>query len=266
MISLSAINIYPIKAVRGLGLESVMVEERGLAGDRRWLVVDADDRFISQREHAAMARLSANIMPKGLRLEAEGRTPLNVEFRSAPTRTVTIWRDEVKAIDAGDPAAEWLTEFIGFPARLVHMDEDSYRPVHPDYSEPGDVVSFADGFPLLIANEASLADLNARMETPLPMNRFRPNLVVMGAEPWAEDGWKVLRIGGVVFRNVKQCGRCLVTTTDQQTGERMGEEPLRTLSTFRKVDQAVMFGANLIPEREGLPMPISIGTAVEVLA
>lgn len=270
----SGLFIYPIKAVRAVPLTEAVVEPRGLAGDRRWLIVDENDVFVTQRDHPVLATVIAELLPEGLRLRREGMPELEVSPPPSPlsatqgirgeggNRMVTIWRSQVDALDAGHAAAEWVSQVLGYPARLVFMGPDSRRPVDPDYGQLGDEVSFADGFPLLITNEASLADLNARLASPVPMNRFRPNVVLSGANGWGEDDWKLLRIGEVEFRNVKKCGRCIVTTTDQTTGQRMGDEPLRTLATFRNFDGKAMFGSNLIPSGSGT---IRVGDVVEVL-
>lgn len=271
----SGLFIYPIKAVRAVPLTEAVVELRGLVGDRRCLIVDQDNVFVTQRDHPVLATVVAEPSGIGLRVSGIGvraleiamplthQPPLPAVHRDeGEYRTVTIWRSQVDALDAGDQAASWVSSVLGFPARLVFMGPESRRPVDPDYGLPGDEVSFADGFPLLITNEASLNDLNERLPFPVPMNRFRPNVVLSGANAWGEDDWKLLRIGEVEFRNVKKCGRCIVTTTDQTTGQRMGDEPLRTLATFRNFDGKAMFGSNLIPSGTGT---IRVGDAVKVL-
>jgi uncharacterized protein YcbX len=255
----SGLFVYPIKAVRGVQLQEAQVEPRGLAGDRRWLIVDENDVFVTQRDHPVLATVTVELLPEGLKL---GTLNLELDAVGRAIRKVTIWRNQVDALDAGDEAAAWVSGLLGFPARLVHMGPESRRPIDPDYGQTGDEVSFADGFPLLITNEASLADLNERLPSPVPMNRFRPNVVLSGAIAWGEDDWKLLRIGEVEFRNVKKCGRCIVTTTDQTTGERMGDEPLRTLAKIRNFDGKAMFGSNLIPAGTGT---IRVGDTVEVL-
>jgi len=260
---LSSIHIYPIKAVRGVSLESAIVEARGLRGDRRWLIVDGDNRFLSQRSHPVLATLQATVRDNGLELVAPGFETLFVAGPGNERRIlVTVWQSEVDAVDAGDEAAEWLSRLVESPVRLVAMDDRSVRPVDPTFGKATDVVSFADGFPLLLTSESSLDDLNSRMETPVPMNRFRPNLVIEGAVPWQENDWKRIRIGSLDLRSVKPCARCLVTTTDQETGERMGEEPLRTLATYRRWEGKAIFGTNLIPDDE---REIRVGDAVEIL-
>jgi uncharacterized protein YcbX len=161
-----------------------------------------------------------------------------------------VWDDSCEATWVGERAAAWFTQFLGSACSLVHMAEQVVRPADPAFAPPESRVSFADGFPFLLISEESLADLNGRLADPLPMNRFRPNLIVAGGEPYAEDGWKEIQIGGVSLKVVKPCGRCVVTTTDQSTGER-GQEPLRTLATYRRRDGLVMFGQNVVHERPG---------------
>jgi len=214
--------------------------------------------------------VDALLGPAGLRLAADGCGEVCVPSAARHgVRRVTVWRDEVEADDCGDEPAAWLERLLGQPARLVHIGPTYHRPVRPSKAQPGDVVSFADGYPFLLASEASLGQLNDRIQEndgePVPMNRFRPNIVVSGGRAFAEDVWTRLRIGGVTFRNAGPCTRCIVTTTDQRTGER-GKEPLRTLARFRRNRDDptdVDFAINLIHEtKRGT---IRIGDAVEVL-
>ena len=259
--TLAGIRIYPIKGLRGLDMPSAHVEPRGLQHDRRWMLVDADGLFLSQRSHAELALFSVSVGPQTLVISrphcGSVRGPL---APSGPEREVSVWRSTLLAQQVSDEVDAWFSEALGQPVSLMAMTKRSDRPVNPEFAKPGDQVSFADGYPLLLANLTSLEDLNVRMGAPLPMNRFRPNLIVQHPEAWAEDGWKRIRVGSVRFRVAKPCGRCLVTTTDQETAER-GVEPLKTLATFRQVDQAVNFGMNLIPDGQGV---IRIGDKVRV--
>jgi len=253
---LSAIWIYPVKGLRGVALGSAMVEPWGLAGDRRWMIVDSNGRFVSQREAPSLALIAAHLDGAGLRLSAPGRPDLAVAPpQEGPPVEVTIWRDRVAAAPAGRQVDQWLTAAVGFPVRLVHMAEPGRaRPVDPAYGAAEDRVSFADGFPLLVATSASLADLATRVAMPdLSMDRFRTNLVVEGALPWAEDGWRDISVGAAAFTAVKPCGRCVVITIDQATGARHPtDEPLRSLMTFRRNDRGQpIFGQNLIPRSGG---------------
>ncbi len=251
-IRLTGLNIYPIKSARGIPLEVSAVDEFGLRYDRRWMVVDESGVFLSQRSHPRLALVAPSLRGGMLQVDAPGmptlQTPLHPK-ETVATR-VTVWDDTCPATWVGDRAAEWFSGFLGYPCSLVHMAEQVVRPADPAFAPAGVRVSFADGFPFLIISEESLADLNGRLSKPLPMNRFRPNLVVAGAEPFAEDTWDVIQIGGIRLRVVKPCARCLVTTTDQASGER-GKEPLRTLATYRKVNGEVMFGQNAVHEGTG---------------
>lgn len=264
-LTLSEMVIYPVKSLRGVPVAEAVLEPRGLRGDRRWMVVDAADRFVTQRALPRMALIAALLCEDGggLDLAAPGMLPLHVaESAAGRVRQVTIWRDTVAAHDSGNEAAEWLTAFLGRPCRLVQMPMSTERAVNPAYGQPGDIVSFADGYPFLLIGQASLDDLNSRMASPLPMRRFRPNLVIAGAEPFAEDNWTRIGIGDIVFRVVKPCARCTIPTVDPDAGVFAGKEPLRTLATFRKVGSKVLFGQNLIAEGVGT---LHVGAQVKML-
>jgi len=257
---LNSLHVYPLKSVRGQARHEAAVEPWGLCGDRRWMLVDQVGRFITQREEPRLALVAAAPLPDcGLRITAPGRPELVVGVPvPGATMPVTLWRDKVEAVTAGAEAAAWFSAYLGSAAALVHLDQPAHRrPVDPGFGRPGETVSFADGFPLLVTTTASLHALNSLIgegdhagEGPLPMDRFRPNAVIAGSEPWAEDGWHRIRIGEVVFRAVKPCSRCVVTTTDQRTAER-GKEPLRTLARHRRFGGQLVFGQNLIPEHRG---------------
>lgn len=253
---LASIHTYPVKSCRRLDHDTAMVEPWGLAGDRRWLVVDQQGRCVTQREIATMTRIQPEARPDGgLVLRSAGAPDLAVPEPSGTPVEVRVHGTAVTATPAGEAAGGWLTELLGQEVRLVWLDDPTRRAVDPDFGRPDDRVSFADAYPLLLTSTAALDALNDWLEQagsgegPLPMNRFRPNVVVAGAEPWAEDGWlgRRLRIGAVTFRVVRACDRCVVTTTDQATGER-GKEPLRTLGEHRNIDQKLLFGVNLIPD------------------
>ena len=260
-LTLSGLYVYPIKSAAGVAVERAEVEERGLRHDRRWMLVDGDGVFFSQRRFPRMALIRVGIEQDHLSVEAPDMPPLEVPLMPENNGRVQaeVWGDVVDAVPAGQDADRWFGEFFGGRYGLVHLPDDSVRPVDPDYGSEGDHVSLADGFPFLTISEASLADLNARLEEPLPMNRFRPNLVVRGCAPFAEDHWKTVRIGGIPFRAVKRCARCAITTVDQDNAE-TGKEPLRTLATFRKVGSKVLFGQNLVGDSTGT---LSVGDAVE---
>ncbi|AGP33117.1 MOSC domain-containing protein [Sorangium cellulosum] len=258
---LSAIHIYPVKGCRGLALDAAAVDELGLVGDRRFMIIDPEGKPLTQRPLPRMALIETQLSEGELTLGAAGRSPISVPRASQSAQgarllTVEVWSSTgLVAEDCGDEAAAWLSDFLEHPARLVRAGEAFRRPVLKDsVARPEDVVSFADEFPLLVISEASLADLNAHLEdrgaAALPMDRFRPSLVVSGCEAFDEDRWGRVRIGELVLRAGGPCARCVVTTTDQLTAER-GPEPLRTLATYRRDPQKpgdVNFGQNYIHE------------------
>jgi len=220
--------------------------------------VDADNQFLSQREHPKMATVWTELESDALVLSAPDADSVQIPLRPppAPSMKVKVWRSTVDAVPASREADWWLSEYLGMPCRLVYMPDESERYSNPHYAGEGRRVGFADGYAYLLIGEGSLADLNARLAAKghpaLPMNRFRPNLVVAGSLPYAEDGWREIRIGGAVLRGVKPCGRCQVTTTDQASGEVRGPEPLATLAEYRNSDEfGQMFGMNLVSVTAG---------------
>jgi uncharacterized protein YcbX len=252
---LTGIFIYPVKSLGGIALTSAALDELGLVGDRRFMVVDASGRFLTQRALPRMALIATALGNELLTLSAPAQGSLQVPLAAAGTPLpVVVWRDTVTTIDCGGEAAAWLSDFLHQPCRLVRIGAGYDRPVNPAKARPGDRVSLADGYPLLAISTASLADLNARLQAqggpPLPMNRFRPNVVIGGCAAYAEDTWRRLQIGPVGFRNAGPCARCIITTTDQATAERHAE-PLRTLATYRRdplEPTHLNFGRNLIHE------------------
>jgi uncharacterized protein YcbX len=259
VLRLSAIFIYPVKACRGISVPGADVGPRGFEGDRRWMIVDGADEFVTQRERPELALVGTRLAGDAIELAAAGLPPLAVPRRHdvGPARTVRVWRHWGRAVEhrAG---SEWFTRLLGGAHRLVYMPDDHLRRVNPDRAGRDHFVGFADGYPFLIVSRASLDDLNARLAAPVEIERFRPNLVVEGAAPYAEDDWAELRIGRLRFRGVKRCDRCSVTTVDPRTGVR-GHEPLRTLATYRKQDGKVWFGMNLVHEEMG---PLAVGDSV----
>lgn len=260
---LAGLGLHPLKSARGVRIETAEAGPTGLRHDRRWMIVDADGRFVSQREDPRLGRIVPSIEDGRLRLRAPGapELALPLEVRDGPPRAVTVWGDRVEGIGCGDEADAWVAALLGPGHRLVAMPDDAVRPVDPGYAEPGDRVSFADGFPYLLTTTASLDELNRRAGTRLAMERFRPNLVIAGAEAFEEDRWRRVRVGEVVFRVAKPCARCVITTLDPDTQE-AGVEPLRTLAHFRASDGKVLFGENLLPDGSGT---LRIGDSVEVL-
>ncbi|GAA3156106.1 MOSC domain-containing protein [Streptomyces rameus] len=266
-----SIHVHPVKAFRAVSLREAAVEPWGLAGDRRWTLIDDGGKVVTQREQPRLALAAAEpLAGGGVRLSAPGRAPLTVEVpEPAVTVPVSVFGTKVEAVPAAAAAHAWCSAYLGVGVRLVHMDDPATRrPVDPEYALPGETVSFADGYPLLITTVASLDALNALIaegragdEGPLPMNRFRPNVVVAGTEPWAEDHWTRIAVGEVVFRAPKPSGRCVVTTTDQATAVR-GREPLQTLAAHRRIGGKLLFGQNLVPLSPGT---IRVGDPVRLL-
>ncbi|MFC8126541.1 MOSC domain-containing protein [Streptomyces sp. NPDC057302] len=258
--ALHSIHYYPLKAAGGHAPREAVVEPWGLAGDRRWMLVDSAGRIVTQRPHPRLALAAAELLPGGgIRMSAPGREPLTAAVPpSGESVMVEIWKDKVEAVPAEAAAHAWFSAYLGTDVRLVHLDDPATRrPIDPAYAKDGETVSFADGYPLLLTTLSSLDALNSLIaqgdhsdEGPLPMNRFRPNVVVDGTAPWAEDDWSRVAIGEVTFRVAKMCGRCVVTTTDQRSAER-GKEPLRTLAKHRRFGDQLVFGQNLVPETTG---------------
>lgn len=250
--------IYPVKALRGCSVPAAHLDALGFVGDRRFLVVDDAGKFLTQRTHPRMALVETHLSAGQLTLAAAPAGSVAVPIAAdphAPLRTVSVWNSEgLLAEDCGTTASAWLSDFLGQRSHLVRIGSKFHRPVLKSTAQSGDVVSFADAYPFLILSHASLDHLNDRIlenhGEPVPMDRFRPNIVLEGCDAFAEDQWPRLRIGPAVFRAGGPCARCPVTTTDQQTGER-GKEPLKTLATFRRDEHKrteVNFGQNLIHE------------------
>ncbi len=265
IITVAEIYAYWIKSCGGTRLTSAEVTPRGIKHDRRWMVVDGDGQFLTQREIPKMALIRPELEGEWLRLRGRGVSDevlLPVAHEAGPRRTVRVWADTCPAVSDGAEADAWLSAFLEAEAHLVHLLDDYVR---LDGRQLGQV-GFADGYPFLITCAASLADLNRRLaevgEPPLPINRFRPNLVLTGCEAYAEDTWAKLEIAGVPYAVVKPCVRCAITTTDQVTAARY-HEPLRTLATYRKTAKGVIFAQNAVNLGTGT---VSEGSRVTVLA
>lgn len=261
----TSLHMYPIKGCYRVDLASAQVEPWGLAGDRRWLLVDpATGVALTQRDLPVLTRIRPVAAPGGLVVGTPGQVDLDVAAPAGGARmAVEVWRSRLKAARAGAAADAWFSAAVGRDVALVYLDDPTQRGIDPGYGDAADRVSFADGYPVLLANEASLDALNAWSDEPVPMTRFRPNVVVSGARAWAEDDWigRRLRIGGVTFRVPKPCARCVVTTTDQETGEK-GREPLRALGRFRRYPAGLLFAVNLIPDGVG---GIAVGDRVSAV-
>ena len=260
-VALSGLYIYPLKSCAGISLDSAELSATGLRHDRRWMLVDETGGFMSQRAHPRMALISTHLSDEQLTVSAPGMPDLLIPLRQETGNLidVEVWGDVNKGALVGEEADRWFGKFLRFPCRLVRKPDDDPRQVDSTYAQSGDQTSFADGFAFLLISETSLEDLNSRLESPLPMNRFRPNFVARGCEPYAEDGWGRLRIGDVTFRVAEGCPRCAITTVDQRTGVR-GKEPLRTLATYRKSGGEVFFGRNLIHDALGT---VRVGDPIE---
>lgn len=254
MLALSEINIYPIKSLAGISLQSSEVEERGLKHDRRWVLVDDSNTFFTQRDFPQMALIKVEVENDRLNLFHKTKNVEHLfvpfEFEHLKSDKVVIWNDTVIGDFYNNQIDDWFSDLIGIKCHLVKMPESTKRVVDKTYAE-NKIVSFADAFPFMIIGQSSLDDLNSRMETPLPMNRFRTNFVFTDGKPFEEDNWKKFRIGDLQFEAVKPCARCVITTTNQDTAERL-HEPLLTLSKYRKFDNKVMFGMNLVCDSTGI--------------
>jgi uncharacterized protein YcbX len=266
---ISEINIYPIKSLGGISLNESLVEEQGLRYDRRWMLVDGKGKFFTQREFPKMATLKVSLENDGLRVSDQDDTVfIPFDKNEGQEIPVEVWNSKLTAQTSADHINQWFSDALQTNCRLVQMNQNSNRPVNPVYAvSKQDKVSFADGYPVLLIGESSLGDLNQKLFDPLPMNRFRPNLVVKNSEAFAEDSWRKIKVGNSIFYIVKPCARCVMTTIDQKKGVFDGKEPLKTLSTYRLVkkdgESSVLFGQNLIAESAG--ETIKIGDQVEIL-
>jgi uncharacterized protein len=265
--TVASLSVYPVKSLRGHDVPHAKVLREGLANDRRWVITDTSGKLLTQREIRKMAQVTVEVTSNGLKLSHESAGGFDVDTPPAEAQTsdVTVWRFTGPAKRASERAEDWLSTVLERNIWLAHMHDVTVRPTNLNFSLPGDRVSFADGYPILIASSASLVDLNQRGVGGSVMKQFRPNIVVSGAEPWDEDKWRRIRIGQVILRFAKPCERCVVTTLDPQTGEQMPQDqwPLTTLGKFHR-DRAgrIMFGQNAIPDELGA---ISVGDEVKVL-
>ena len=256
-----SLYLYPVKSLAGVEVPGFELDDFGPKGDRRWMIVDDQNRFVTQRQMPRLALVSAVMSDDGVEVQIpdQGCFPLVPQEEQV---RVVVWRDTADAL-MGDPAASAaLSEFCGVPLRFVYMPDSSFRRVDPERVTDKRRVGFADGFPFLLANQASLDELNTRLTQPVSMTRFRPNIVIQGVPAWAEDDWRSLVIGSVGFRVVKPCSRCVLTTVDPETGIKdAGTEPLKTLSTYRKTPDGVIFGQNAIHLSSGR---VSVGDSVAI--
>jgi uncharacterized protein YcbX len=264
---IAALHYYPVKSARGVELERALLTIAGFEDDRRWMLVTNAGRFITQRELPRLALIKPQMSPDALLLTAPQLPQISIPLsRQGPLRSVTVWRDQFEAFDEGHDVAAWLYAVLGRQCRLVRFDSSHRRLSERAWT--GDIEAenrFSDGFPILAVNAASLTDLNSRLASPLPMNRFRPNIVLDGLQPYDEDRIDELHGDGVRLRLVKACTRCRITLTDQNTGEVDGEEPLRTLQSYRydALLHGVCFGQNVIVV-EGAGATLRRGQSLEI--
>jgi uncharacterized protein YcbX len=262
MKTVTQLYIYPIKSLGGIELGQAKVTVRGLEHDRRWMLVDESGTFLTQRTFPKMSLLRTALADDRLEVYVRGNDADRIRLRLHPEQgeecKVRVWDDTCDALRVSDEADAWFSEKLERQVCLVYMPDTSLRPVDPRYAVGESITSFSDGYPILMIGQASLDDLNARLDVPVDMDRFRPNIVFSGGAPYEEDDVRRFRIGDVLFHGVKPCARCVMTTIDQDSGN-AGREPLATLSRYRTVDQKVMFGQNVI----GGPGLIRVGMPVE---
>ncbi|MEE2758295.1 MAG: MOSC N-terminal beta barrel domain-containing protein [Myxococcota bacterium] len=261
-ISVTELVYYPLKSGRGINAQSARVVRRGLQNDRRWMLVDTHGVFLTARTHPQLLRIRATPGDNGtLELSDDSGRRIKAELTGrTETMNVEIWGCQTSGLTFDSSIDEWLSNLTGIGCRLVYMSTDVVRPIK---SSPGDEVSYADGYPLLLTNGESLAHLNEKLSTPVSMGAFRPNVVIEDAKAFAELGWNTLRIGAVEFKSGGACVRCAMTVLDPQTGQRRTDgEPLKTLSDYQRTSSGVVFGVNLIPVNRGT---IRVGDPVKIL-
>ena len=259
------IRIYPIKSCAGISLASATLESRGFAGDRRYMLVDARGRFLTQREHPQMARVRVSAAAQGWAVDTEGQPTLELprSLAGGEQQRVSVWRDDLELTEATSSVNRWFSTALGMSCRLVNMTEHHRRPIRPGRGRESDEVSLADGAPVLLTATASLEELNSRLPNPVGMVNFRPNLVAATTAAFEEDEWRRIRVGAAEFDVAWACTRCALTTIDPETARKDPDgEPIRTLKTFRRGPEGVMFGQNLIPRRLGT---VSVGDPIDIL-
>ena len=260
---IESLHIYPVKALAGISLQEAEVTPRGLKYDRRFMLVTDDDRFITQRTHPQLTQFGVEIMGNDLMIShpESGRVQTSLTPASEPSGRATVWNDEVLVSKVRKEVDRFFSKALGESIRMVGMPDCSVRQVDLQYGEPGELVSFADGYPVLVLGRASIEELNTRLDNPVPIKRFRANIIVSGSGAWEEDSWKEVSAERVVLKMAKQCARCIVIRTDQQTGER-SDEPMTTLLTYRRFDKKVMVGMNAIPDRGSEGLVLKVGQTI----
>jgi len=262
---LTHLFIYPLKSCGRITLKEARIVERGFEHDRRWMLIDENRTYINQIMQPRLARVSPRLTSVGLQLHAPLMETLTVPYEPETDQllTVKVLKKFCEAVIVNTQASQWFSDFLHRPCQLVYMPETTRRPVNPHYALNHDIVSFANGYPFHIVGQASLDALNQRLSHPIPMNRFRPTIVIAGAEPFAEDRWQTIRINNQFFHLVKPCNRCAITMVDQETGERAGKEPLKTLASFRRFETQVFFGRYVLSSSIG--GKVKVGDPVKVL-
>jgi uncharacterized protein YcbX len=258
---ISELWIYPVKSLGGVLLKEAAVLPKGLQYDRRWMLVDANGRFLTQREWPQLALLAVKAAHNGFVVSFDNKEIELPHSSQGTNLNATIWNDEVRVLQVSEAHNRWFSEALDTVCSLVFFPEDNDRAVDPDYGRAGDQTSLSDGYPVLLIGQSSLNDLNSRLAESVPINRFRPNMIISGSMPYEEDEWRNFTIGNLAFEGVKPCARCVMTTIDQQTGV-LGKEPLATLSRYRKVGNKVLFGQNVIPRQSGT---VRVGDLVSVV-
>lgn len=262
LIKVSEINIYPVKSLGGIALSTAKVMKKGLEYDRRWMLTDENNMFLTQRVHHKMALFRMSFGENGFVVSYDGQQlQIPLTFEGDPFRS-KVWDDEVTVREVSSRHSAWFSEHLGIPCKLAAFPEENERPVDERYRIGDDHVSLADAYPVLMIGERSLDDLNKRLNSPVPMNRFRPNVVFSGGDPFVEDTIREFTIGSIPFVGVKPCARCVLTTVDQATGTKTGGEPLATLAKYRRKGSGVYFGQNIIPKQTG---QISLGDEITIL-
>ncbi|HZG24006.1 MAG TPA: MOSC N-terminal beta barrel domain-containing protein [Chitinophagaceae bacterium] len=265
MLTVSSLHIYPVKSLAGITVPEARLTDRGFEYDRRWILVDDNNQFLTQREIPGMALVKVEIQKETMTflhqqfLTSTLVIPLKPE--STKLHLIQVWDDQCQVLHVSKKADEWFSDMLSYPCRLMYMPDHSPRPVDEKYAFDNNLTNLSDAFPIMMIGQASLDDLNARLEMPLPMNRFRPNIVFTNGSPYEEDEMEMFKVGGMEFYGVKLCGRCNITTIDQQTSI-AGKEPLRTLSSYRKRNNNVYFGQNLLYKGEG---SIRTGDTIDVV-
>ncbi len=258
---LEHLYIYPIKSLGGISVKEAKLEKRGLAMDRRYMLVDENNHFITQRVIHSLALLKLELANNNFIITPTGdlgtqKCEIPLSLTTGEAIRAKVWDDEVDAITANEKTNRYLTTMLKMECKLVYMPDQSKRQVERKYAAEGDITSFSDAYPLLLIGSESLVDLNQRLESPIGWERFRPNLVIKTQRAFEEDEWKNIRLGDAMLKVAKPCSRCVMTTIDQTTAV-ASKEPLRTLASYRTVNHKINFGQNVIPKNEGIVLRLN---------